>query len=257
MNNLRGSLCISRLENVSNGNEAKEAFLSDKQYLDKLELKWSELSDDKIEEENILESLQPHINLKELQITSFGGGKFPSWIEDTPFPKLETLSLYNFRNCQILPCTGQLVYLKSMYIGEMHSVKRIDHQFIGNGMGWTIFGFPSLENLVFDGMPNLEEWVEVRGSHFPYLRQLTIAYCPKLVSLPMLAYLKSLKHLEICWCPKLPSLPEGGLPTSLESLIIKDSPTIKERCNKEDGEDWCKIAQVPSVWIDNQEISIT
>ncbi|KAK4412778.1 putative disease resistance protein RGA3 [Sesamum alatum] len=42
MTSLRGSMCIKNLENVSNVNEAKEAMLHMKPFLDKLELEWDD-----------------------------------------------------------------------------------------------------------------------------------------------------------------------------------------------------------------------
>uniref|UniRef100_A0A2N9IE67 R13L1/DRL21-like LRR repeat region domain-containing protein n=1 Tax=Fagus sylvatica TaxID=28930 RepID=A0A2N9IE67_FAGSY len=56
LNNLRGEICISRLERVPNSEEAMEAALLTKNYLNKLELRWSDLRVEEAEvEEGILE----------------------------------------------------------------------------------------------------------------------------------------------------------------------------------------------------------
>lgn len=81
-------------------------------------------------------------------------------------------------------------------------------------------------------MLNLEKWTGVEDNDFPCLVEMSIQYRPKLYHLPMLSHFKALKHLEISYCPALPSLPEDGLPASLETLIIRDCPKVKEKCRK-------------------------
>ncbi|KAK4404701.1 hypothetical protein Sango_0838700 [Sesamum angolense] len=71
MNDITGSFCISRLENVTNAEEAKQAALADKQRIDKLELRWHDHGNDNSQDTaEILECLQPHFHLKELEIIS-------------------------------------------------------------------------------------------------------------------------------------------------------------------------------------------
>ncbi|KAK9938836.1 hypothetical protein M0R45_015554 [Rubus argutus] len=65
--------------------------------------------------------------------------------------------------------------------------------------------------------------------------------------------LTSLRSLEIHDCPELESFPEGGLPRKLETLEItscgKLVETLKQRCEKDKGEDWPKIAHIPNKYI--------
>ncbi|XP_016652641.1 PREDICTED: putative disease resistance protein RGA1 [Prunus mume] len=62
--------------------------------------------------------------------------------------------------------------------------------------------------------------------------------------------LKSLQFLSILNCPKLASLPEGlRCLASLKRLTIVDCPILKQRCQKETGEDWSKIAHIPDICI--------
>uniref|UniRef100_A0A2N9EI29 Rx N-terminal domain-containing protein n=1 Tax=Fagus sylvatica TaxID=28930 RepID=A0A2N9EI29_FAGSY len=79
---------------------------------------------------------------------------------------------------------------------------------------------------------------------------LSLEFCalPKLVSLPVgLQHLTSLQTLRF-QCPELTLLPEwiGGL-TSLQTLEIRWCPILSERCKREIGEDWSKIAKIPNL----------
>ncbi|XXG41275.1 hypothetical protein AAC387_Pa01g1771 [Persea americana] len=78
---LGGSLRISKLENLVNAQEAKEAKLKKKQKVHKLQLEWKsydvESRQEGIEEE-VLKGLQPHTNLKELEIEGYCGVSFPT-----------------------------------------------------------------------------------------------------------------------------------------------------------------------------------
>ena len=61
----------------------------------------------------------------------------------------------------------------------------------------------------------------------------------------------SLETLVLENCPKLESVvPNEGLPPTLAGLQIKDCPILKQRCIKDKGKDWLKIAQIPKVVID-------
>lgn len=257
LNDLRGVLRISRLENVSNKDEAEEAALIDKNCLQRLELRWSNVFTEKIEEqEKILECLRPHASLKELQIQHYAGSRLPTWISGSYFAELVVLTLYRCTNCEHLPSIGKLQMLKSLSIIEMNEVKEIDHQFLERGPVDPEFqAFPKLEILEIDIMFNLKKWKEVKLGDLPALIKLTMDSCPELDSLPSLSWLKSLKHLEFRRCPKLLSLPSDGLPTSLESFIVIDCPELKEWCRKVEGEDWSKIYHVPSIWFDCEEAS--
>ncbi|XP_057976195.1 disease resistance protein RGA2-like [Malania oleifera] len=60
----------------------------------------------------------------------------------------------------------------------------------------------------------------------------------------------SLQSLRLLACPQLKSLPDGiRCLTSLQELHIYECPLLKKRCEKETGEDWPKIAHVPTIWI--------
>ncbi|XXG41230.1 hypothetical protein AAC387_Pa01g1740 [Persea americana] len=96
MIHLRGSLRISELENVGSVEEAKEAELKNKQKISHLTLEWeSHDVDSRLEgiEEEVLNALQPHTNLKELNIRGYCGVRFATWLWDSSFSKLVSISL--------------------------------------------------------------------------------------------------------------------------------------------------------------------
>ncbi|XP_027071848.1 disease resistance protein RGA2-like [Coffea arabica] len=248
---LRGSLCITNLENVLSPMEAKEANLFKKPYLKKLQLEWNCLGD-KIDEQEVLAGLQPHENLKELSISGYNGVMFPSWISN-PVYKLTNIHLHSCLSCSILPSLGQLPLLKFLCIEDMAGLVHVDHHFCGFG---SIKGFPSLESLIFQDMPNMATWRGLNGDDLPCLRELTMSNCSRLTSLPSLHNLNFLHNLNIGGCPRLQALPEEGLPESLQLLIIVDSAIIKERCRADVGEDWHKINRIPKIEIDYVEIPI-
>ncbi|TQD85704.1 hypothetical protein C1H46_028756 [Malus baccata] len=257
LNHLKGALRISRLENVLTKEEAEEASLSMKKSLQSVELRWSSLLVENVrEEEKILECLQPHYGLQELEIQNYGGSILPAWISNPAFADLLVVTLYRCKNCELLPSLGQLPALKFLSIIEMNEVKEIHHQLFKNDQVAQEFpAFPKLERLEIDIMLNLKEWTAIKQGDLPSLRKLTVDSCPELVTLPSLSELKSLKHLEFRRCPKLLPLPHDGLPTSLESLIIIRCPEVKEWCTKGGGEDQDNIWHVPSVWLDHEEVS--
>ncbi|CBI23755.3 unnamed protein product, partial [Vitis vinifera] len=164
---LSGSLVLSKLENVACDEDALEANMKDKKYLDELKFEWDNENTDVGVVQNrrdILSSLQPHTNVKRLHINSFSGLSFPVWVGDPSFFNLVDLGLQNCNNCSSLPPLGQLPSLKHLSILQMKGVKMVGSEFYGN--------------------------------------KLCINECPKLIGkLPK--QLRSLKKLEIIDCELL------------------------------------------------------
>jgi len=80
--NLEGSLSICNLENIWNSLDVLEADLKNKTHLVALTVEWgwNRNSIDSKKEEEVIESLQPSKNLKELLIFNYGGKHFPKWL---------------------------------------------------------------------------------------------------------------------------------------------------------------------------------
>ncbi|KAK8714263.1 hypothetical protein V6N13_149456 [Hibiscus sabdariffa] len=241
LKHLRGRLAISGLETVAGAVDAKDANLKDRINLKTLELIWgkSKDGDDSKHDREVLEELEPHLNLECLVITGYSGTRFPEWVGRSSFSNMVSLSLRNCRFCQSLPPLGQLSSLKSLTIYGFSGVVTVGDEFYGNGHTSTI-PFGSLEILRFEEMSEWEEWYCWSNEAFPLLQELRISDCPKLIkSLPK--DLPSLKKLVIVGCgslggvlPRAPSvckielygcnaLQLEPLPCRLQELAIGDS----------------------------------
>ncbi|KAG6625386.1 putative disease resistance RPP13-like protein 1 [Carya illinoinensis] len=171
LKHLGGRLCISRLENVIEATDAKDAELIKKTKISALSLKWSrhiDASKDTTSELEVLNGLQPHDALKELRITNYGGTKFPNWLTPPSFPNMVSLRLENCYKCTSLPPLGKYS--------------------------------PSLKNLWIEDMEECEQWSPCE--EFPNLRELCLRKCPKLLGkLPN--NLPLLNDVEIIDCAQL------------------------------------------------------
>ncbi|XP_058107391.1 putative disease resistance protein RGA3 [Magnolia sinica] len=239
LNHLQGSLLIKNVEKVRSRDEAREAELHKKQHLHALTLKYGydgRLDDD----EDVLEILKPHTNLKEFIIWYYKGSKLPKWIEDPVFSNLVKVELICCKGCKQLPGLGKLPSLKYLEVVSMKEVRYVGGEFSGDtnndGSGGVV-SFPKLETLSFGGMPNWEEW-ELRegdGQVMPSLVEISVKWCPKLKALPHnlppellqrlslgisndgmsseapLPIFPNLNHLEIWGNDELTSLPGGWL----------------------------------------------
>ncbi|KAL4327502.1 hypothetical protein S83_041783 [Arachis hypogaea] len=205
---LTGSLCILRMENISSFEEAQEVDLSNKKLLS-LELIWTTSREcDAVKEEQILQYLQPSLDLEKLEITSYGGFKLPNWISDPSYAHLVDMELYNCMNCECLLPIGKLPSLRFLWIDGMDKLERIDEHFCRDGEDQLYHAFPKLETLSIQSMPQLKEWTGVENGDFPWLNKLEIKFCPELHSLPVLSSLNSLKRLELSYCPNIKYLRE-------------------------------------------------
>lgn len=247
MNDLRGSLCLSNLENVKDCTEAREAMMCKKDYIKRLELEWSNCRNGS-KARDILDGLEPHRHLLELQVINYGGSSFPAWLT-SPLHKLVSIHLQNCQQSEVLPSLGQLPFLKTLHIEGLHHVKYVNYCFCGEGESGT---FLSLETLNIQDMMQLTMWDTMPNNSMPQLRELLIDDCPNLFLIQSLSHMTSLQTLEINGCTMLRSLPE--LPASIQSLIITESDMLRQRCQPEEGPDWSIITAIPRVEIDYETL---
>ncbi|XP_074334424.1 putative disease resistance protein RGA1 [Apium graveolens] len=218
LNNLSGKLDLYGLNDVENIEEASKANLCRKSNIQRLLLDWSnneeERADREYNDEDVMEELRPHKNLKELTVDYFKGKKLASWI--TMMTNLVKITLRCFRRCERLPPLGHLPKLREIKIIRMDSVKVIGSNFCSTILSTrsqlsehvapkAITTYPSLTILNFCGLLMLEEWLEpvMCGDDedqttlsFPKLEVLKIRSCFKLKKIPVSCF-PSLARLEI------------------------------------------------------------
>jgi Leucine-rich repeat (LRR) protein len=231
--NLRGSLSVLVLQNVESPTAAEGKHLRDMKYLEKLVLEWKGDTNASESHKIVLDSLQPHTNLKSLTIKGYGGTSFPNWVGDASFSNIASLRLLNCKFCCSLPPLGQLPSLQDLTIIGLDEVVTIDRQCYGIGSP-SMKPFGALKSLRFYDMLEWKEWspfeAENEGRAFPNLRDLSICNGPKLTSgLP--AHLPSLAELFIYNCPQLvASIPRASYHYELilekcNTVLLNESPT--------------------------------
>jgi hypothetical protein len=180
LNNLRGSLDIINLRHGKDAmSECKAANLKEKHHLDALDLWWSIeegviASDDIVDDEVLLEVLQPHLNLKRLLLQGNYGPRLPTWL--LSLTNLVRFELVDCTKCQYLPPLNQLPSLKVLRLIRMDALEYISsgsdsHNFV------DITEHPLLPS-------------------FPRLSKLDIWSCPLLTSMPMFPHLEEELYLS-------------------------------------------------------------
>ncbi|KAF7138563.1 hypothetical protein RHSIM_Rhsim07G0059700 [Rhododendron simsii] len=283
LNSLGGEITISGLENVTSNDNALEA-LKEKKHLEKLKLEWGSTAENSQKERDVLENLEPHTNLKILEITNYGGTRFPNcqmpslqslWLRHCPeiesFPKgglpsgLTNLDIWNFKKLKSLPEQMHILLpsLESLCLSECPEIESFPEgglpsklgklcvgdckKLIGGRRDWGLQALPSLTffSLWGESEDVLESFPE-EGLLPPTLTNLRIYDLADLKSLNErgLQLLGSLERMQIHDCPLLQSLSVERLPTSLSGLIISRCLLLEPRCRGEEGEDWPKIAHI-------------
>jgi hypothetical protein len=220
LTNVRRSLSILELQNVKSPTDVLNATsLRDRKYLEELVLGWKDGNNFSESQRSVLDSLQPHTNLKSLTIQYYSGKSFSDWVGHSSFSNVASLYLESCKYCSSLPPLGQLPSLQNLCIVGFDEVVRVDHEFCGSGSS-SVKPFGALKVLSFEVMPKWEEWIhfcdENGGGAFPQLEKLKIKDCPQLVApLPLTP---TIRELELSNCNEM-LLKE--LPTRMEKLVIK------------------------------------
>ena len=245
LNNLRGLLVILGLSNARDA-EAMEADLGGKQYLECLRLYWGTTPEATQEGEealvSVMESLQPHPNLKELFIPGYGGVRFPYWMMmndglDLLLPNLIRIDIYKCKRCQVLPPFGQLPYLQYLHLWNLDVVEYMQEDYPLSAKPF----FPSLKTLAIElaqaqqapSCPYLERLILGNITrelclHFislfsSPLKSLEISGIEDLISLSdVLQHLSILQNLEIEYCSDLATLPD--MPSHFQLSQINITP---------------------------------
>jgi Leucine-rich repeat (LRR) protein len=108
---------------------------------------------------------------------------------------------------------------------------------------------PSLTNLVVLTLSHQKKWRHLPSLvNFPSLEYITLVSLDSLENISEMEWqsLSRLRELDLIALPNLVSIPAGIQHiTTLETLSISRCPIPLERCKRETGEDWPKIAHIP------------
>ncbi|CBI24967.3 unnamed protein product, partial [Vitis vinifera] len=201
-------------------------------------------------------------------LIGFPKGKLPPTLKKLYIrghPNLKTIPdcLYNLKDLRIEKCENldlqphllrNLTSLASLQITNCENIKVPLSE-------WGLARLTSLRTLTIGGI--FPEATSFSNHHHHLfllpttLVELCISRFQNLESLAFLSLqtLTSLRKLDVFRCPKLQSfMPREGLPDMLSELYIRDCPLLIQRCSKEKGEDWPKIAHIPCVKIDDKLI---
>ncbi|XP_078159132.1 putative disease resistance protein At3g14460 isoform X2 [Carex rostrata] len=244
---LGGILCLYGLKNITNIMDVQCSNLVCMRYLEHLKLNWNEATggiildeeefmpvffDDKdgsvfeltiksgqnifLEDQNcflVMGSLQPHANLKKLEIEGYNAITFPEWIDSLCNLKYLKITLCN--NLQFLKAESLPLELEELRISECQQLVSIP----------GIQKLKSLVKLTIDNCENLSSFME------PSL-ELTMGAWEGSSgsSLFGLTNLTSLKSLKISTCLKLQVLADELLPAEPCNVEVSDCPGLREWC---------------------------
>jgi hypothetical protein len=117
--NVKGKLSILHLERVENPVDTKGATVAQKENLHHLTLNWRKYGESESQEhaEQVLESLEPHPNPKQLKIEGFKSIHFPHWIcEPILLDNFVSVELSDWDNCVRSSTTRDVTFLKESNI---------------------------------------------------------------------------------------------------------------------------------------------
>ncbi|XP_066354170.1 disease resistance protein RGA2-like isoform X2 [Miscanthus floridulus] len=226
---LGGVLNIHGLENVTTRQEAKEAKLMAKRNLVELGLLWNEKQEST--GHDILDSIQPHSNIRRLCIVNHDGSIGPGWLcsNNLYMKNLETLHLESVSWAN-LPPIGQMYHLRKLKLKNIIGLSQIGLDFFG---GTTEKSFTHLEEVEFCDMPELVEWVGGPNCHlFSRLEKISCTDCPMLTTLLFSGWPISFTEENTIWFPSLCDLdihrcPKLYLPPLPHTMMVS---RIKTEC---------------------------
>jgi Leucine-rich repeat (LRR) protein len=244
LDELRGSLHIKGLEHLrSSPLEARAANLDRKQYIRRLKLEWDHYIEAGYDEQ-LLQNLRPHLNLKKLKVEGYAGVRFPDWVSS--LSNLVKITLSKCKWCQHIPPLDRFPFLEFLSLKKLSAL-----EYISNDA--SDVSSSSLQSLKLNDLRTLRGWWRMREvvttdheqnynlplfPSFPSLSSLCIVNCPIRsimadVATPSSSFpfstLSKLKRLRLSFLKELEYLPEEWLQnlTSLEVLSISDCPKLQ------------------------------
>ncbi|XP_043690444.1 putative disease resistance protein RGA3 [Telopea speciosissima] len=205
-----------------------------------------------MDDDEVLEGLEPHPNLKKFSMYHFGGIKCPTWMA-SGLSAYRNLVSFKLMCCPRLESVllGELPFLRDLHLEDMGNLKCLGRQEFfyhssrnstttgatSSSAGTVAFSFPSLKSLYFNETNEMA--LSSLSSNLISLKFLHIDYCPELKSVPERLLQNNahvLQEVKISRCKKLetifPSEGQEGSPLplafpSLQSLHIWECPLVK------------------------------
>lgn len=176
LQDIDGEFWLSKLENVEDADDARNAHLAGKKHIDALTLEWTvplEVAPENHSNiyQDVIEQLHPHPYLKYLRIDGFYGDAPPKWI-----PKLTNLRSVCISHCQFQEPLTVLEMLPRLRDVQLEQLGRVTAM-IPSGSPRQLF--VSLETVTLRNMTNLEVW-SFNHDKMPSLKVLCFCNCPKL-----------------------------------------------------------------------------
>lgn len=176
---------------------AKRLNLQNRPELRFLKLEWALTSqsatDELIEyvnEEEVLEKLQPNQTLEQFELVRYMGCVFPTWMMNklmTSLPYLVNLRLFHLHNCTALPPLGHLRNLRYLHIKDMPNLIHLEMGLSGGAESFRKLTHLKLETLNLKELPILlSDNMENPSFMFPALEELSILSCSNLIFKPSL-----------------------------------------------------------------------
>ncbi|GLU05045.1 hypothetical protein SLE2022_221690 [Rubroshorea leprosula] len=217
---LKGRLEICQLKLVKDKSKAEGAKLHEKAIED-LVLDWWVGEGNHDNDEDILEGLQPHSNLRRLSIRGYGGRNLASWML-----LLKNMGELRIDSCNTLvkiPSINGFPSLQQLYVKDCDELTSLGD---GDGDGEGAITSRSLKTLHIKGCPKLERFLV---SGLSSLVKLYIGGCDGLECLPSgLSSCTALEELQIWNCSNLISIPEELKQLlSLVKLDIRQCQNLK------------------------------
>ncbi|KAJ8422812.1 hypothetical protein Cgig2_018013 [Carnegiea gigantea] len=247
LTDLKGSLRIKILKNTEYivENAGKRGYIRNKQHLSRVGISFPWVEHNRMRDDEaglLLEDLQPHPKLRELELDGYMGSRMPSWaMEDNLAISLPNLVKVSFKGCYALQHLSSLrkfrdlKFLQLSFLNDLEYIENTTRRGnISDGAGTSELDafFPSLETLWLSHMPKLKGWwrdeqiSNSNGKHghrllpsFPHLIKLTIEYCPSLTCIPP--------------CPTVEELEvRGDFNENLGIMVTGESGNSRLRCVK-------------------------
>ncbi|GAU23571.1 hypothetical protein TSUD_385570 [Trifolium subterraneum] len=241
LSNLQGSLSITKLENVINSSQASEAKTMDKIYLEALLLSWSEDAKDHFTdskcEMDILDKLQPTVNLKRLNIEGCNqlGSSLPKAFSIRELNIFESnkvalhelphsLEELRIEGTEVIESVFEAIAitlptsLQRLYITDCSSAISFPGDWLPTSL--KVLYITNCKNLNFPKLNQRHESLQslriawscdslstLPLDNLPNLDHLVINNCENIEQLSTPNILSNLRYIWICDCPKFVSLP--------------------------------------------------